>query len=307
MCVLECLDARTLVLVAPLVCRRWAAALREVACVALEFSWAEVEVGAPSAAPLTMVSLPDEALRVLLAQRFRAVWRLDLTSCQRISAEGWRSIGTDWPAVPGSLRNIDLSFCDQLSDGDLEILVAGLPNLHELSLRYCSVSDRGLAAVAACCPALRRLWLDCCELIEGDGLLTVARGCPLLAHLSVSWCPWVTNNILTTVATCCPRIMCLELHRDAWPATVAILRPGGATNDYVDRTFPDVADTSFPWHGLITVAVVCKELARLSLDGGATYASNDDLVVLRSGDLNCFLGSGGIDARRSGIAQWNCL
>ncbi|KAG2429956.1 hypothetical protein HYH02_013907 [Chlamydomonas schloesseri] len=72
--------------------------------------------------------------------------------------------------VMGRLRHLDVSFMDGLTDTGLHGLLrgGGAPHLASLCISFCGrVTDAGVVAIAAACPALVRLEMDYCVGVTG--------------------------------------------------------------------------------------------------------------------------------------------
>ncbi len=114
-------------------------------------------------------------------EKFPSVKQLNLSNCEWLSDElflsfigkcrrlvklnlsgntnlSFRSLGE--LTSLSSLSSLDLSFCDQLGDDDFDLVASSCPQLAELYLQFCRISDRGLEALGHQCTGLAVLDLN---------------------------------------------------------------------------------------------------------------------------------------------------
>ena len=86
----------------------------------------------------------------------------------------------------------------------LEAVAAHCPHLELLDLAWCNggVTDAGIAALAARCPRLASLAMDCCGQITDGALRSLGRHSAELAELSVAWCGNLTDAALADIGRC---------------------------------------------------------------------------------------------------------
>lgn len=99
------------------------------------------------------------------------------------------------------LTRVDLSGCEQTTDGWLECLASSLLQLTELSVSRClRVTDAGVAAVGKHCAALRSFECEGCLLVGDVGCSALVRGCSLLERLSVRACVGISSKSFLDVS-----------------------------------------------------------------------------------------------------------
>ena len=163
------LDSKTLLIAVPAVCKRWQGLCAELMPpVNLDVGWATT---GPEWAPQN--PLTDAGLTAL-AGRFRIV------------------------------QGAELHACHELTDGGIERLAAGCPNLNHLNLRGCTVTDVGIERLAAGCPKLNHLYLDNCTQVTDVGIERLAAGCPNLNHLNLRRCDQVTDARISDLLQAAP-------------------------------------------------------------------------------------------------------
>ena len=144
--------------------------------------------------------------------------------------------GIDMP----SLKSVNLDGCSCFADAGLECLVRGriqsndvfsrvneyiknngdfalrkgCPNLRDLNISMCKVSDIGLKAVSQGCPNLQSFTYH--FTFEGEGvtdssLVTLAQGCPKLDNLDISHFRKVTDVSIVAIAQHCPLLNTIRL------------------------------------------------------------------------------------------------
>lgn len=139
---------------------------------------------------------------------FVALWSNNAaTQLQRLRAGADGCAGTELPRLP-VLRHLNLLHCSALSDDGLSALAAQFPHLTSLQLKSPTLSDTGLAVIAAL-TKLERLDLVDCENLRGAGLQDVLSSLPRLHVRAISsllrcavlWChlAWAVSSMLPSV------------------------------------------------------------------------------------------------------------
>lgn len=150
------------------------------------------------------VSITDTGLKSI--SRIGTLRDLNLRSCDNIS-----DIGIGFLAENGlNLHNLDVSFCANISDSSMRHIASGISSLRSLSLTTCSVCDDGLARLAKALTDLQILNVGQCVGITDDGLMALAEHCNKLRSLDLYGCPKVTSTALAVVRKL-PRLERLNL------------------------------------------------------------------------------------------------
>lgn len=87
----------------------------------------------------------------------------------------------------------------------------GSSEMSKLCLYDCSMTDIGLASIAAHHRRLRALSLADCDEITDAGLTHLLRSEPLLQNLMIEGCSRLTDVWIRELETTCPRLQCLSL------------------------------------------------------------------------------------------------
>lgn len=133
---------------------------------------------------------------------------INLRSCDNVSDVGLRYLAEGGVV----LHSLDISFCDKITDQGLEYLSRGLPEIQELSLNSCAITDEGLVKVAATMTELKTLNIGQCSRITDRGVNAIIDGCPQLSNLDIYGCPRITTPTIE-------RLMSsnVQLSRDLFP------------------------------------------------------------------------------------------
>lgn len=172
-------EYRTLVMVVPLVSRRWRAVLAEHVSPNHEFTWPIRRdlLGSLIEAHL----LTDRALTTTLG-RFRGGHSLNLSHCRALTDAGLARAGALLSTTHDLFTELSLRDCGPgVTDVGLAALTAGTASngvdsrrssLLSLDLASCStISDQGIAAMARNCPRLKVLSLAKCHSISDAGIV----------------------------------------------------------------------------------------------------------------------------------------
>jgi len=133
---------------------------------------------------------------------------INLRSCDNVSDVGLRYLSEGGVI----LHSLDISFCDKITDQGLEYLSRGLPEIQELSLNSCAITDEGLVKVASTMTELKTLNIGQCSRITDRGVNAIIDGCPQLSNLDIYGCPRITTPTIE-------RLMSsnVQLSRDLFP------------------------------------------------------------------------------------------
>jgi len=109
-----------------------------------------------------------------------------LLSIKLIRTKGFGAVGVRSLVECASLKEVDLSFCNQVGDKEV-IALSELQHLQKLNLTQCRhVTDVGLSALSNC-KELATLWLKYCSGIGDVGIQNVATGCRQLRNMELSF------------------------------------------------------------------------------------------------------------------------
>ena len=107
-----------------------------------------------------------------------------------------------------SLRQVDLSWCEQMEEVSLAPFLRCLPQLEHLTLRTQFFSDDVCAVLAEACPQLRHLTVARAggPGATNEGMEQLGRGCSKLRYLNVSWNNGVSDAGVCAVLRHCPQL-----------------------------------------------------------------------------------------------------
>lgn len=132
--------------------------------------------------------LTDRGLSYL-AENLKYLKDLDMSYCGQLSCSSFPD--HNWTL----LQRVNLSYCRQIGDENLEALLGRTTDMHTLSLRRCSrVTDFGLFLVVRYCMKLRVLDLGECDQVTDKCLKWIASSCHELSCLSLSFCSKISNS-----------------------------------------------------------------------------------------------------------------
>jgi hypothetical protein len=104
------------------------------------------------------------------------------------------------------LRELDVSWCDRLSEEGVADVCRASPYLRSLTAKCVPLGDTILSVLASACPALTNLNLDRCGQISDDGLRAVVAGCRRVESVNISWSQEVSDAGLYAVMTGWPHL-----------------------------------------------------------------------------------------------------
>jgi len=132
--------------------------------------------------------------------------KFNLYSCERITDAGLKNL-----SQCNRLREIDLSFCDQVTDQGVEALALNCPNLTSVILHSTSISDRALICLGKMSSRLEELSVSYCKDISDHGINAIARNCKNLMHLHAARCSNLTDLAIDALARFNPKLRTLEV------------------------------------------------------------------------------------------------
>ncbi|EGD83158.1 hypothetical protein PTSG_03789 [Salpingoeca rosetta] len=136
-------------------------------------------------------------------------YHLDLSYCTNVTDGSLGVLITH----TGRLSELNLAGCDNVGDGTLQALQASdITTLEWLDLTECTaLTDQGLEALAFSSPLLRHLCLAGCTSISDDAFKELAYGCQRLEWLSIAYCDQLTDRSLQLIGTGCKKLRTLHL------------------------------------------------------------------------------------------------
>ncbi|KAJ3414709.1 hypothetical protein HDV05_006146 [Chytridiales sp. JEL 0842] len=143
---------------------------------------------------------------------------LDLSYCGQLTGAGFHE--HRW----AGLVALNLTYCKQVGDEQLEKILSRTTDIQDLKLRRCvRLTDFGLFLIVRYCRLLASLDLSDCEQISDKCLKWIAASCYNLVHLHLSFCTRVTNAGLYDLSLGCQTFTTLDLSYCAQLTDAAIV------------------------------------------------------------------------------------
>ncbi|MCL7034791.1 hypothetical protein MKW94_029061 [Papaver nudicaule] len=116
---------------------------------------------------------------------------------KRLSLNGRPKI-TDLVASKSKFFGSEVQFlrfddCFGYTDVELSLIFSWFPRLTFISLKFARITDKGLEALAKCCPSLETVKLSWCHSITDSGLSLLSQNCRQLQSLDVESCSEITR------------------------------------------------------------------------------------------------------------------
>ncbi|MCL7037965.1 hypothetical protein MKW94_029446 [Papaver nudicaule] len=124
-----------------------------------------------------------------LLTRFQHLKCLSLTGHPKITDSGLSKP----PFYESELQCLRLDYCSEYSNVELSLMFSWFPRLIDASLKCCSITDKGLEALAKCCSSLETVELSWCHSITDSGISSLFQKCVNLGSLRVRYCSKITG------------------------------------------------------------------------------------------------------------------
>ncbi|XP_068711502.1 uncharacterized protein [Montipora foliosa] len=108
----------------------------------------------------------------------------------------------------GKLKELDVSWCEDLTDHGMSMMANSCSSLQYLSLRQCAASHLTLSALAQNCHLISSLDIAGVNSLTDEGLGNLARNMPHLRDIDASWNSSLSDNGIFTLLE-----SCVELNR----------------------------------------------------------------------------------------------
>ena len=147
--------------------------------------------------------LSDDALAVWLsaASRGGSATRLNLRWASSLSDEGMRVLATIEPEWTRAIVELDLAFCDRITDAGLQVLMPSCTSLRAIVLTGASqCGDGACKAIGHHASRLERCELELLHRVTDIGVQAIVRGCPNLSDLRVGGCSKLSSISTSLIA-----------------------------------------------------------------------------------------------------------
>lgn len=127
-----------------------------------------------------------------VAMLFPKLKRLSLQSNSHLNYLSWGMLNTF-----RKLTSVNVSYCQQLVDEDLKLIVQACPNLNELQIEECrEITDNGIFDVIQYCKNLTILNMSRCDNLTDKSLIELGLKATQLRHLEIARCTKMTDEAL---------------------------------------------------------------------------------------------------------------
>ena len=104
------------------------------------------------------------------------------------------------------LTDLDLSWCEDITDNGMATVAASCRNLRHLGLRQCAAAENTLNSLAACCHFMTSLNIAGMDHLDDDIVVALATNMPLLVDADLSWNSSLTDNAIQALLLHCTRL-----------------------------------------------------------------------------------------------------
>ncbi|KAK1629403.1 hypothetical protein QYE76_003718 [Lolium multiflorum] len=146
---------------------------------------------------------------------------LSLVGCVGIDDDALASLENE---CSKSLKVLDMSNCQNVTDEGVSSVVKAMPNLLELNLSYCCHVTPSMGKCFQMIPKLQTLKLEGCKFMT-DGLKYIGISCASLRELSLSKCSGLTDTDLSFVVSRLKSLLKLDItcNRNITDASLAAI------------------------------------------------------------------------------------
>jgi len=134
--------------------------------------------------------LDDETFQTIVDQSPGLI-KLNLSHNTKLGFRAWGGL-----AALSNLIHLDVSYCDQMDDDDVDLMASSCPRLSELILRFTPLTDKGLISIGKQCHSLALLDLSDCHSLRGEGLIELGANAKTLQTLNLTNCRKIDPELL---------------------------------------------------------------------------------------------------------------
>jgi len=133
----------------------------------------------------------DDDTFLTIVNQTKDVIKLNLSKNTDLTFRSWGGLAT-----LTQLIHLDLSYCDQMDDDDVDLMASSCPRLAELILKFTPLTDKGLSSIAKQCQALAYLNASDCRNLRGEGLVDLGGNVNSLETLDLTNCRKIDSEYL---------------------------------------------------------------------------------------------------------------
>lgn len=145
----------------------------------------------PSLSRVDLRSCPwlEDSHLIQIIERAPRLMILDLSGNTQLTLRSWGALST-----VSSLLDLDLSYCTQIDDDELDLIASGCPQLVVFSLTGCTaLTDLGIMRMSRQCTGLKKLSLARLPNITNRALSEVLANCTILDELDINHSDAITT------------------------------------------------------------------------------------------------------------------
>jgi len=150
--------------------------------------------------------LTDEVL-MQITERCSAMTSLDVSCLPSVTANSLLTLTRCTGLVKLHMNRLH----GAVTDSVLSEIVNSCRSLRSLEVTLCNkLSDKSIIKLAQCCPALDTLNVKLCKKLTDKAITTVATLCPELTTLIIAGCVKLTNAAVNKLVDCCDQLSTLD-------------------------------------------------------------------------------------------------
>jgi F-box and leucine-rich repeat protein GRR1 len=236
-------------------------------------------------------ALGDDAVTALLTEG-QNLRELRLSHCIRITDHAFLNL--PWGMTFESLRILDLSDCNDLTDNGVQRIIDAAPRLRNLVLAKCrQITDRAITAITKLGKNLHYIHLGHCARITDVGVQSLVRLCNRIRYIDLACCVNLTDQSISQLATLsklkriglvkCSNITDVSIYALATRRTSdgePLGSPTHAAPSVLERVHLSYC-INITLAGITALLNNCPRLSHLSLTGIHAFLRDDLLVFCR--------------------------
>jgi len=169
--------------------------------------------GSVSSLDVTGSMLTSQGLKVLVALATTPpLSGLERLVLAQVSSLGDKTISRLAKASLANLREFEVQGCNKVGDKGLEALAQCCPALRRVDVGRTKVGNLGVVSLSAACPHLVYVGLEACSITD-TALTALAKGCGHLEKLQLKQCSAITDYGIEALVQGCPSLALLSLAR----------------------------------------------------------------------------------------------
>ncbi|KAK2738187.1 SCF ubiquitin ligase complex subunit [Myotisia sp. PD_48] len=221
---------------------------------------------------------------VALLSTLRNLRELRLAQCVKISDRGFLSLSDN--LVFESLRILDLTACENVTDDSVEKIIRLTPRLRNLLLSKCRfITDRSVHAICKLGKNINYVHLGHCSNITDAAVIQLVKSCTRIRFIDLACCNRLTDNSVQHLATLpkLRRIGLVKCHAISDRGILALAKPRPLQHPSIsslERVHLSYC-LNLSLEGIHTLLNHCPRLTHLSLTGVPAFLRSDVTAFCR--------------------------